>query len=163
MSQYISFYVKSNGGEMLPIGTFCRSTKVYQYGQYSVASYSVVEPLTSVTLQSILDEIKGDIDDYQKRITKEDNRIKMILAATGTSVDDKVSQIDDYFDNIEYLKDELTEVKQAYAFYLMLRDNILDEAKNSQYYYDERFKYDPNAYIYAGVECARYADEIEEA
>lgn len=154
MSQYISFYIKSTNGEMMPIGTYSRSNKIYQYGQYNVASYSVVKPLTCADLQSIIAEIREDINDYQKKIEKETDKIHMIVSAIGTSIDDKASRIDEYYDTLEYLKEEKARVKAAYDFYLVLKDSIIDDAKN--------FGYAPDDYIYAGVECARYADELED-
>jgi hypothetical protein len=74
MSEYIQFYAKSNTGEMLPLGTFSRSSLVYVYGKDYVPSYDIVKPMTAATLGRITSEIRESISERDKNIEREKSR-----------------------------------------------------------------------------------------
>ncbi len=159
MSQYIQFYVKSNTGEMLPIGTYSRSTAIYQFGCDYVPSYSVVQPLTQDTLREIIEEIFIEKTKYQMGIEKLQVKVSTTCEMRG-KIEEKQKAIEGYLDEIEELEGEQAAVVNAGQFYRFLLD-IVDEAKSSRWNENERDRYDPDRYIYAGVECEKYEGEDE--
>jgi hypothetical protein len=53
------------------------------------------------------------------------------------------------------------ETMRAFGFYQVLED-MVEEVRGSKWYTDERFRYDPDNYVFAGIECERYEGVEEE-
>ena len=160
MSEYIQFYAKSNTGEMLPLGTFSRSSLVYLYGKDYVPSYDIVKPMTAATLGRIVSEIRDSVAQREKNIEREKSRMNLISQMSG-NIEDKIEALDDCIVNIEEMEEGREEIIQALGFYQVLEE-MVEEVRGSKWYTDERFRYDPDNYVYAGIECERYEGVEEE-
>lgn len=164
MSQYIEFYVKSKSGEFLPIGTFCRSSKIYEFGNRFVP-YGNADPINSDTMALIFEEVRAEIENTENYIKRLEDEKVAILNMVGGSVEAKLEAYEDRQNVIDEVKDGLREIYAAKGFYETIA-TIIGEADNTRYATDEARWIDPNDYVYAGVECGNpqfYNNEEDES
>jgi len=146
MSCFIDFFVRK-GDEFAPIGTYGRSTKVYEAFE-ALAPWEKIAPVTTERLKSALQRL-GTGDYIRNEIDKANERIDRI-GKFSNSVEEKICAIHDELKLIDELREELLETERAIAFCNFLRD-IISEAEYSH-------KLDMNQYVYVGIECGSDVD-----
>lgn len=148
MSCYVNFFLRA-GEKWLPIGSFSRSSAVY--AAFESAPWEKVRALTGATLESILREQEENIGKFEKSIEEAIKRRDMI-ASFNNSVEDKLDAMREEDEYISGLRETVDELAQAIAFTRTLMW-IVDEADSSKY--NERVEdcYNPDEYLYFGMEC----------
>ena len=148
MSMYMSFFVKSYTGDLMPIGTFCRGSGVYNmFCDYS--EYGHVKPLTKNLLTEIQIDSKEELEHYNKIITKHEESLAFLQSAV-MDVQEKMEVFNEIKDTIKDINEAMDEMRDAQKFGFFLKDMIDDM-------YD-RFRYgaepsiDPDEYVYFGIE-----------
>lgn len=141
MSCFIHFFVRK-GDEFAPIGTYGRSTKVYEAFE-ALAPWEKIAPVTTGRLKGALQRL-GTGDYTRNEIDKANERIDRI-GRFSNSVEEKICAIHDELELIGELREDLLETEQAIAFCNFLRD-IMGEAEYNP-------KLDMSQYVYVGMEC----------
>lgn len=148
MSEYTQFFVR-NGDNFLPIGTYCRSSKVAEVFKY-IAPYETIKPLTSSNLRSAREILREQIQDYDKSIERERDEIDFLRSCAMDNEErmeryrDSIEMINDYSDS----KDECT---HALSFIGFLED-ILEEAQTERKFGENPLQLNENSYVYVGIE-----------
>lgn len=153
MSAYIHFFIRG-GNQFYPIGTFCRSSEIYQICMENGFGY-VWEQITPITKEKLtyidkaianrLKETDENINDYEDMIAS--------IAKMDNSIEEKMSAIMNSKETIADFKETKEEILQAQGFINTLFD-ILEEAEDTKYDDDESRHIDANKYLYVGIECA---------
>lgn len=142
MSSYIYFYTRVKDS-FHPIGTFCRSSAIYQAGKDYGAPYEKIRPLKTKRLKYILEGLETDINNCKININKIYKEIDFIKECTS-SLEEKTERYRECMQLIDEYNESINEYTFARKYYDMLL-LILDSVQ-----YDEQ--YDKNSYIYFGVE-----------
>lgn len=142
MSSYIHFFIRK-GDTFVPIGTYGRSTKVYEAFQHD-APWEQIRAITASDLDRIRATLMSE-EYYDTQLTKVRRKIELVGTFTN-SIEDKMEALDELEAEIDDWKDMRKETRAARAFIGFLYD-ILDEAD----YGDSVM--DPTAALYIGMEC----------
>lgn len=142
MSSYIHFFLRC-GDKFLPIGTYGRSTHIYQAFEH-FAPWERIRPVTIHFLDGVKNTLK-DLDSLVSDITAARERIFQI-GAFNNSIDEKLNAINSIEEEIAESKEEVEEIRNARNFIGFLYD-ILDEAEYSS------AQLNANEYLYVGLEC----------
>ena len=144
MSSYVSFYIKANEKQYLPIGSFSRNNAEYEYIN-DILPYGKVIPLTQAKLEMVLSIIKEENNNYDKSIQKYLNE-KEFICKMNNSVEEKREALLDIDSLIENVKDIYEALERAYGWYRSLLI-ILDDV-------DYNKNIDKNEYIYVGIDAS---------
>ena len=143
VSEYLNIYITTENKEVfIPLGTFCRSTKIYEVMSAN-APYEKIRELTIDKLNRLILEIKANLISVQKRKKNYKKALKLLGSKT-------VNMFPTYFEIIstmEYLDEEIEEYK-----FILNRFEIYNEILND---YNE-----VNTQIYYGIEC--YPPTVED-
>lgn len=149
MSQYISFYIKSNK-KYLPLASYSRSTSIYEYA-YAYVTYGDGKAITQDLIKDILNDINKAEINFNKQLKEMTDRIQLITQMNN-NVDDKLEAIFNCEAEIKELNECKEDLITARCFYTFIND-ILTEVK-----YDESIK-EKNSYVWFGIEwCPNYKD-----
>lgn len=143
MSSYLHFFLRS-GDKFLPLATYGRGSEVYR--TFGNMPYGHVCALTNQTLDSIRAELREGLERSRHELDRIDARIAQIGQFSG-SIDEKLEAIYAEEENFEEVRESIKEGECTDHFISFLYD-ILDEAR----YGGEGI--DPEAYLYAGIECS---------
>lgn len=143
MSQYIQFFIKTNEDNFLPIATYSRSSKVFQYFREYVP-YEKISNVSDMTTQYIMNDITADYRSYKETIEKNKKAIERVYSFKDNDVSEKIEIIEGYEEYIEEVEEEIKELDYTKYFIYFLND-IIEEAE-----YDHNVK--NKDYIYAGIE-----------
>ena len=142
MSSYVSFYIR-NKNDFLPIGSFSRSSVIYQLAQNNCAPYEKIKAITINEIRRIAmecGEIKKKHEDGIKSFME---RIDF-LKECNASLSEREEFLSDYLETIEGYKEGIEEVEYAQNYYNFLI-TILEDVS-----YEENF--DSKHYIYFGID-----------
>lgn len=140
MSSYINFYIKSNGNEFIPIGSYSRNSAIYEYGNHYVP-YEKGGALTKRRINEILNDIRIELGKYDDTIKKYNDQ-KALIATMNNSVEDKcnaIHEVDCYIDEVNKITKNLINAKYFYIDLYRMVDAASDE-------------YDEEDFLLAGVE-----------
>ena len=151
MSSYIHFYIRGKY-ELVPIWTSSRNSTMYQLFVHEVP-YEKVRPLSRKELYDFVQDVKNEISAYELRLEKIERRRADITNFNNT-VEEKMEALYELEWEQTDIEDELGEAKRVVEALMFMRN-----AQDVVAYTDE---FDPDKYIYAGVDywCPSIA-EIE--
>ena len=118
MSSYVSFYIR-NKNDFLPIGSFSRSSVIYQLAQNNCAPYEKIKAITINEIRRIAmecGEIKKKHEDGIKSFME---RIDF-LKECNASLSEREEFLSDYLETIEGYKEGIEEVEYAQNYYNFL-------------------------------------------
>lgn len=150
MSSYIYFYTRK-GMDFHPIGTFCRSTVIYEVGKNNGAPYEKVKALDIHSLNEIISDIEKIISRYKEGITETEDQIKFIQNS-NSSLEEKISYWYELENCCKEYQELIEESQEAKWFYENLI-SIIDSVR----YSDEG--YDWEKYVYFGIETPTPIEE----
>lgn len=143
MSMYVNFYLKSRDGKFNPIGSFGRSTEVYQT-IYRGLPCEKVKPITESCLSEVVGELESrvivankQIDDYWQVINEQ-------IPKWNNSISEKMESIANYREAIDDKEQEIDGYRYAIGYFDALLTIIDDVGYGDGYHKDK--------YIYAGIE-----------
>ena len=148
MSQYLHFYIK-NGENFLPIGTWNRSSRVYDI--FRGAPYEKVRALKNSDLANARERVKEDLG-YAVGAEK---RAKDEIEFLRSCAMDTDKLLERYHDLVEYL-DELRENREEGERVLQLINffqDIIDEAADAEKWSDNPLNLHADSYLFYGIEC----------
>ena len=148
MSEYTQFFVR-NGDNFLPIGTYCRGTKVAEAFRY-IAPYEAIKPLTVSNLRSARDELREQIRDYDKSIEREREEIDFLRSCEMDN-DERMERYHDATEMINDCSDFKDECAHALSFIGFLED-ILEEVETERKFGENPLQLNENSYVYVGIE-----------
>lgn len=138
MSQYLNIFLKSDG-KFIPIGDYSRST--YLYDEFH-APYEKITEYSNNRLHEIGRRLQHRIEDIKVHIKELEDLISLIPKFQGQDMEEKISAILDYKEQIEEQAEELEIIRSQIEVCYFLA-NIAEN-------------YVP---IYAGVEIADPTDQ----
>lgn len=142
MSEYISFFIRREQNNFIPLFTFSRNNSIYQVFR-NIIPYEKVRAISYNELENKYRECERRMDN----ITKSINQIKeerALIASFNNSVDEKISALIDIAGQDKELRDELEEERRAGYTIIALIDIIESIHFNNVLNKDK--------YIYAGIE-----------
>ena len=142
MSEYISFFIRREQNNFIPLFTFSRNNSIYQVFQ-NIIPYEKVRAISYNELENKYRECERRMEN----ITKSINQIKeerALIASFNNSVDEKISALIDIAEQDKELRDELEEERRAGYTIVALIDIIENIRFNDAW--------DKDKYIYAGIE-----------
>ena len=159
MSQYIQFFIRHND-DFLPIGTYSRSSAIYQMGKFSVP-YEAIRAIDSDTLNGWKRSAESEIEQIQECISTRKEFIEMTMQSNNP-LDEKMEYVGDVYNEIACMKEEIEDARDAIKYYEFL-ETLISEAEETKYNYNENGVHlDPAQYIYAGIEVGYPTiDDIE--
>ena len=153
MSQYMSFFIRRDSDNFVPLFTFSRSSALYQQFDYTVP-YEKVRALSYSELEKYLGKCESYIVKLKDSIRKA-NEKKTLIASFNNPVDEKVEALNEVEYDIREAEDSIREVERAYYSILALIDIVDEIAYNPAY--------DKDKYIYAGIEvCDPTSEDVVE-
>ena len=153
MSQYMSFFIRRDSDNFVPLFTFSRSSALYQQFDYTVP-YEKVRALSYSELEKYLGKCESCIVKLKDSIRKANER-KTLIASFNNPVDEKVEALNEVEYDIREAEDSIREIEHAYYSVLALIDIVDEIAYNPAY--------DKDKYIYAGIEVCDPTDkDVEE-
>lgn len=159
MSQYIQFFIRHND-DFLPIGTYSRSSAVFQMARCSVP-YESIHAVNSDTLNGWKRSAESEIEQIQECISTRKEFIEMTMQSNNP-LDEKMEYVGDVHNEIAYMKEEIEDARDAIKYYEFL-ETLISEAEETKYNDDENGVHlDPTQYVYAGIEVGYPTiDDIE--
>ena len=148
MSEYTQFFIR-NGDNFLPIGTYCRGTKVAEAFRY-IAPYEAIKSLTVSNLRSARDELREQIADYDRVAQREREEIDF-LRSCAMDNDERMERYRDSVEMINDCSDFKDECAHALSFIGFLED-ILEEAETERKFGENPLQLNENSYVYVGIE-----------
>lgn len=142
MSEYISFFIRREQNNFIPLFTFSRNNSIYQVFR-NIIPYEKVRAISYNELENKYRECERRMEN----ITKSINQIKeerALIASFNNSVDEKISALIDIAEQDKELRDELEEERRAGYTIVALIDIIENIRFNDAWNKDK--------YIYAGIE-----------
>ena len=143
MSSYLNFFIR-NKNKFLPIGSFCRSSEIYQLGSILFAPYEKVKPLTRENIRQAIDCCDSKIKEYKTSIQCIRSKISFLMGCND-SLEVKLENYECYLESIQEYKEEIEDITYAKDYFITL-DCILDDV---EYCSD----FDCSKYIYFGIEA----------
>lgn len=157
MSSYIYFTLK-NKENVCPLISTSRSSVLYEVFS-NFAPYESLAPVTIGDLNEVKYRINERINSLKEAIEKEE-KMKDFIKEVDASLEEKIRVFFECEEDIGELNEDIREYESALAFVRIMID-ILDEAESSKYYFDERYKIDPDNYLFVGIESGFYNEETE--
>ena len=153
MSEYMSFFIRRDSDNFVPLFTFSRNSALYQQFNYTVP-YEKVRALSYPELEKVLGRCESCIVKLKDSIRKA-NEKKTLIASFNNPVDEKVEALNEVEYDIHETEDSIRDTERAYYSVLALIDIVDEIAYNPAY--------DKNKYIYAGIEVCDPTDkDVEE-
>lgn len=153
MSEYMTFFIRRDTENFVPLFTFSRSCKIYQRFQHEVP-YEKVSALSYNALNDALNGLHDSIIQYKDHIRKLKDE-KTFVASFNNSVEEKMAALCDIEEVIAENEEDIRDAERAYYSILALTDIIDEIAYNPAY--------DKDRYIYAGIEvCDPTSKDVEE-
>lgn len=155
MSQYLCVYLRV-GDKFAPIGTYSRSTIMYQV--FNHFPYENIRAVRPTDLTKIMSHLREIVEDYNKVLKKTLDSIDMIINAANTPLEEKLETIDHYQDYAEEIKQIIQEAQDAMGIVSTYQDMI------EAYHYseaEEQFENDYFHYLYAGIEAHGTMENVE--
>lgn len=141
MSEYINFYIGSNG-QFISLDDFSRSTEIYKaMKELGYAPYGKVRQVSSEELQTAANAVLGKIESAKDSISYYERMIKNVQACSDAGLSERLSTICEFENQIYELHSEIDWYNTA-AGILRVYANI---ASNADYH--------GNA-LYAGIEIS---------
>lgn len=142
MSSYIHFYIRGEH-ELLPIWSSSRSSTMYQLFVHEVP-YDRVRSISRNELRSFVDMVENEVKAYESSLEKIERR-RADVREFDNPVDEKIEYLEALDEQEEDYKEERRAAQRVEEFLRSLR--MVQETVT----YTEGF--DPDKYIYAGVDC----------
>ena len=121
MSKYTHIFARKQGGaEFVQLGCFCGSSKISE--ALSNAPWEHIMRLSDQKLSVALDKLQIEIENYNDSINRAQLRIKLIVDMKETSIEDRLSAIEEAQNFIEELIEERKEVESAKSYIEFLQD-----------------------------------------
>lgn len=153
MSEYMTFFIRRDTENFVPLFTFSRNSALFQQFDHTVP-YEKVRALPYSELEKVLGRCESCIVKLKDSIRKA-NEKKTLIASFNNSVDEKVEVLNEVDYDIHETEDSIREVERAYYSVLALIDIVDEIAYNPAY--------DKDRYIYAGIEVCDPTDkDVEE-
>ena len=153
MSEYMTFFIRRDSDNFVPLFTFSRSCKIYQRFQHEVP-YEKVSALSYSVLSDALNGLHDFIIQCKDNIRKLEYE-KTFVASFNNSVEEKMEALSDIKELIAENEEDIRDTERAYYSVLALIDIVDEIAYNPAY--------DKDRYIYAGIEVCDPTDkDVEE-
>lgn len=149
MSEYISFFIRREQNNFIPLFTFSRNNSIYQVFR-NIIPYEKVRAISYNELENKYRECERRMDN----ITKSINQIKeerALIASFNNSVDEKISALIDIAGQDKELRDELEEERRA-GYTIVALIDIIESIRFNDVW-------DKDKYIYAGIEICDPTDK----
>lgn len=146
MSSEIYFFVRKDNN-FLPIACYTRSSAIYNFFN---GSFCVVCPLTRNTLYDIRDVVRDESEELNRHIISCRDSIKLVCTFQNSSEEklESIYSIQKTITDLEELRKDL-DICLNFCCFL---EHILETAEDTQYCDSDDIKFDPNNYIYYGVD-----------
>ena len=153
MSEYMSFFIRRDVENFVPLFTFSRNCVIYEILRYSVP-YGKISPLSYHTLENKSNECERRIKDTEDRIKRCEEE-RALIASFNNSVEEKMEALADNAQWLGEIKDNLEEERRALYTIIALID-IVEEIRFND-------AWDKDKYIYAGIEvCSPTTKDVIE-
>lgn len=135
MSSYVEFWAKNKKGAIIRLDSFSRSSKLYQTisevginceyedapdkSMWERRRYAI--PFTEARLSDVAAELDNEIDKTKKIIKEYKDKIILIKEIAGSTLEEKMSYINDYLASIEEWEQELIEIQYARDYLCFLK------------------------------------------
>ena len=159
MSAYVNFFIRV-GDNFAPIGSFSRSSKIYQsFNGY--APWEKVKVVTKDELDYIRSELKDSRAEYETMIKNLETKMAAVKSFEN-SVEEKMEIIENIMTDKAEVQEIIDEYNDALQYMGYLED-IIDEGRNTDYYKEYKDIINPAAYLYVGIEIGHPTLEDIEA
>ena len=144
MSAYIHFFIR-RGDDFIPLGDYSRNSIIYRIAN-DYAQWEKVRPLTKLDISKMIEHAEKMQTTNRACIVSIKDKIAHLkdLSCTWTEA---LEYIDDYEDSIIECEENIKEARYAKHFFGFLIDII-----ETIQYADNKGGYDPDKYIYTGIE-----------
>ena len=151
MSAYIQFFIRGGNDNFYPIGTYSRSSAIYEmFENFIPDMWGYITPITDELLNGVLYEVRSNTDKFYEAISDFDKKTEEVGMFENVSVLERMNLIEDYMEMKKEYRKRIDELDRCRIFIGILRD-MLDETE-STFYYDEIETIDRNDYVYVGIE-----------
>lgn len=148
MSQYLHFYIK-NGENFLPIGTWNRSSRVYEI--FRGAPYEKIRALKTSDLAEAREQVKENLGyaaGAEKRAKDEIEFLRSCAMGAEERLD-RYHELVEYLDELRKNREEEERVLQLINFF----QDIIDEAADAEKWSDNPLNLRADSYLFYGIEC----------
>ena len=155
MSMYMNFFLRGKD-RFYPITSYSRSCVTYGVFSEVFGSGRLWEKVTPVTedkLNIIMREIHSKIVKNQDVIKSYEKHLD-IVKEMNNSAEEKIELINDYLAMINEYDEEIRDLKYTRTFVTFLND-MIDEVR----YSDEEDGFNPDEYVYVGIEIGNPTEE----
>ena len=148
MSAYVNFFIRV-GDNFAPIGSFSRSTKVFQsFSGY--APWEKVRVVTKDELDYIRSELRDSREEYEDMMKTLETKL-VAVKSFDNSAQEKLEIIEEIMSEQQEVRSIIDEYNDALTYMSYLED-IIDEGRNGAYYDGYKDIINPAAYLYVGIE-----------
>ena len=144
MSQYISFYLRSQSGDLCPLGTFCRSSRIFQEFE-NIVPFERLKCLSDRVLKDAIKRLNIDKEEAVLSVNKKQNLIDNFIPKCNNTLEEKQEVIFEIENEISEIKEDIADLDFAIN-YLNSLLVILEDVGS----YNDIF--DREKYLYCGIE-----------
>lgn len=155
MSQYANFYIRSKGGEFLPLCSYSYHSIICEIVGDDLP-YESIRPITKELVSSWYCDVSDHLEQLRGTL-KDISRRKELISTFNNSVDDKMMALYDEEAAQRQCESELEDYQAARNFFTFIED-MLSEAHSTKYNEDPATLLDPGYYVFAGMECGNPTD-----
>ena len=139
----MQFFLR-NGDTFLPIGTYCRSSAMYQaFDEY--IPWEKIRALNEPLLRKIYEFVVDDINNHKKQIEKIKEH-RAFIATFNNSIEEKMEMLENVESMLHEYEEGLESLERVKAYIFFLSDILEDVEFND--------RIDENAYLYCGIEVS---------
>ena len=141
MSAYIQFFIR-NDETFLPIGTYCRSSAIYQaFDEY--IPWEKVRAISEPLLRKVYSNVTEDIQHHKEQIEKIKEH-RAFIATFNNTLEEKMEMLENVESMLYEYEEGLDDLERVKSYIHFLEDII--ESVEYETHINE------NAYLYAGIE-----------
>lgn len=148
MSQYLHFYIK-NGENFLPIGTWNRSSRVYEI--FRGAPYEKIRALKDSDLVDAREQVKENLDYFAGAEQRAKDEIEF-LRSCAMGAEERLERYHDLADYLSELRESRKEEERVLQLIGFFQD-IIDEAADAEKWSDNPLGLRADSYLFYGIEC----------
>lgn len=146
MSQYICFFVKTEDNKFYPIGSYSRSSAIYEmFDDNEIGPWEKVEAITEKKLECVKRTTDGILNRWYERKRSIEEKLELVKSFNG-SIEARIEMWDDLKDELFETESMINELKEVHSFIWFL-EQMIYEMK-----WEDRYGINENEYIYAGIE-----------
>lgn len=148
MSQYLRFYIK-NGENFLPIGTWNRSSRVYDI--FRGAPYEKIRALKDSDLANAREQVRENLTYFAGAEQRAKDEIEFLRSCV-MGAEERLEHYNDLVDYINELHENREEEERVLQLVNFFQD-IIDEAANAEKWSDNPLDLRADSYLFYGIEC----------